>query len=257
MRVILPICLLLVSGAVLADEIGDLMQGMDATQQRINQRASQTKLAFMSLRTMFPDPKLRALAEAAGEGDVAEIDALVAEGVDVNGRGTGNATPLFWAMRDIRGYRRLLELGADPNVRYDDGGTIIGWAMSKDDSNFLRLALKYGGNPNMELSLGRPALFIAVMPGTLKLEFVDLLVDAGANMNVQDKNGYTPMMVAADVRQFDIVYRMLERGADYRIQSNRGKTLRDIVEEWRPRMDPKSDGFQWMNKVTAWLDSHE
>src|SRR6056297_2375536 len=87
------------------------MPELEREEARAAERARSELVAFMSLETMFPEPRLRALARAAGRGNVRRIDALVREGVDVNGRGTSGAVPLFWAMHDIRGFRRLLELG--------------------------------------------------------------------------------------------------------------------------------------------------
>src|SRR5690606_27774060 len=98
-----------------------------------------------------PEPQVRALAKAAGNGDVKEIEALVQQGASVNAHGTRNATPLFWAMREdsIKGFTRLLELGADPNVIFDDGGTVMHWAVRHKNDAFLKVALAHGGDPNL------------------------------------------------------------------------------------------------------------
>ena len=112
------------------------------------------KLAiFMPFNLMFEnDPNLKALAKAAGKGQLRKIDALISAGQDVNARGTGNITALFWAMRrnNLKGFKHLLQHGADPNVVFDDGGTVMHWAvLQKNSDQFLILALEYGGNPNL------------------------------------------------------------------------------------------------------------
>jgi ankyrin repeat protein len=59
------------------------------------------------------------LCKAIEENDVGEIDRLVAAGADVNAKGKENMTPLLWAFPDDKPerFKKLLELGADPNAR--------------------------------------------------------------------------------------------------------------------------------------------
>ena len=237
-------------------EMQRLMKEMDKAEQESNERARQNVVAFMSLETMFPDPQVRALAKAAGDGDAARIDELVDAGVDVNARGTRNATPLMWALRDVDGFRRLLELGADPNVIYDNGGTIMHWAVEHREDIILRLALSFGGDPNLvDPLLKQTPLFEAMGPDYRSK--IPILLDAGADMNFQSMNGSTPMMIAAGQGQFDIVYDFLQRGADYRIRNYyTNGTLMDDIAFSRRTMDPKNDLTRWMEKVIAWLADH-
>ncbi|MGL6197166.1 MAG: ankyrin repeat domain-containing protein, partial [Thermoguttaceae bacterium] len=66
----------------------------------------------------FDDPKVVALCKAIETKDLEEIDRLVADGADVNAKGKGNMTPLFWAFPENKPevFLRILEHGADPNV---------------------------------------------------------------------------------------------------------------------------------------------
>ena len=67
----------------------------------------------------FDDPKVIALCKAIDARDLKEIDRLVAEGADINTKGKGNMTPLLWAFSEDNQavFKRLLEYGADPNVK--------------------------------------------------------------------------------------------------------------------------------------------
>ena len=210
---------------------------MENSEKEFNKRQRQRLVVYMSLKTMFPDPQVRALAKAAGKGKISKIDKLVKEGVDVNSRGTSNATPLFWPMRknNIKGFTRLLEHGADPNVIYDDGGTVIHWAVIHKDERFLIAALKHGGNPNLPAGQEKePPIFdAAVHAGKDK---AGILLDAGADINARDEMGNTPVMVAAGMGQFDLVYYLLERGADYTITDNFGNNLVDAIQFIRSKI---------------------
>lgn len=233
--------------------IKDLMRQMDESEKKANEKASKELVAFMSLETMFPDPQVQALAKAAGKGNLRKIEELVKQGVDVNARGTSNATPLFWAMHNIKGFEKLLELGADPNVVFDDGGTVMHWAVQHKDDEFLKAALKHGGNPNLKAgSMGETPLFDAVGYETKKK--ADLLLDAGADINAQNNHGATPILGAATLGQFDLVYKMLNRGADYSIENKNGYDLARMIAFRRRTMDPNNELTQWMHKVIAWLN---
>ncbi|MBV1952262.1 MAG: hypothetical protein KUG64_08735, partial [Cycloclasticus sp.] len=130
-------------------------EGMEASRKAAMKKISKTHLIYMDLKVMFPDPKLRALAKAAGKGKISKINSLVSDGVNVNARGNRNATVLFWALKkaNLEGYTRLLEMGADPNVVFDDGGSVMHWAprmeASSEKDQFLIRALQHGGDPNL------------------------------------------------------------------------------------------------------------
>lgn len=225
-----------------------------ATSQNLaDEKARPLLVAYMSLDTMFSDEKVRALAEAAGEGNVEEVEELVAQGVDVNSKGTSNVTPLFWAMHNINGFKKLLELGADPNVIFDDGGSVIHWAVRVEDEKFLEEALKHGGNPNLVAGpLNETPLFRAATPeGKSK---ASIMLNAGADINAQRVYRDTPIMIAARLGQFDLVYELLERGADFSIKDENGNDLLYIISIRKRRMDPKNELTRWMEKVIEWLN---
>jgi len=229
---------------------------MDSAEKAFNERQANRLLIYMSLETMFPDEQVRALAKAAGKGRLKTIDKLVNQGVSVNSKGTRNATPLFWAMRNLKGFEKLLELGADPNVIYDDGGTIIQWAVRNKDIRLLEIALSYGGNPNLVSGqFNDTPLHEAASPrGKNKAA---MLLDAGADINAQNLWGDTPTMTAAGLGQFDLVYQLLERGANFSIVNYNGNSLVDSIVSRQPTMDPQNDLTRWMEKVIEWLNERD
>ena len=232
-----------------AQGLSDTMSEMDKAQEAADIRASKTLVAFMSLETMFRDERVRLLAAAAGKGKLAKIERLVAEGVDVNSRGTQNATPLFWAMRNLKGFTKLLQLGADPNVVFGDGGTVMHWAAMNEDTAFLRVALQYGGDPNLVAGMFMyTPLFEAI---GMNDEAVEILLDAGASMDARTASGQTPLTVAAGIGRFDVVYLLLSRGADYALTDNTEFNLVDIIADNQGAFVPGHE--LWMNRVIDWL----
>lgn len=242
-------------------------EGMESSGKRFNERQSKDVVAAMPLEIMFPDSQVRALAKAAGEGKAAQIDELVKQGVDVNARGTHNAPPLFWAMRNnsIKGFKKFLELGADPNVIFGDG-SVMHWAARHENVAFLKAALEHGGNPNLRAGkLDKTPLFDTIgVSGSGNKEAMRMLLKSGADIDAKTSGeifgkpmgGKTPIMSAADLARFDIVCELLERGADYKTKDVNGYDLADRVASMKDAFVPGSDSAKWLNKVIAWLSDH-
>ncbi|PUB82724.1 MAG: hypothetical protein DBP02_13740 [gamma proteobacterium symbiont of Ctena orbiculata] len=227
-------------------------QRMESAESRFNKSQSKMLCAYMSIDTMFPNEKLKSLAIAAGKGRLHRIDELVAAGIDPSSKGTRNCSILFWAMRDKDGFEKLLNLGADPNILFDDGGTVMHWAVRHEDSEFLTLLLKNGGNPNLRAGqLEETPLFLAVSPRNKdKLRY---LIEAGADLDTKNSNGDTALIVAAGRGQYDVAMKLLDAGADYTLQNNRGRTLADTISWRSATMDPRNELTTWMHKVVNWL----
>jgi uncharacterized protein len=248
---LLTLACLTAHGAEISD-LNDSIKGMDDAERQFNERQRQELVAFMSLETMFPDTKVRALARAAGRGNIRQIEKLVSEGVDVNARGTQGATPLFWAMRNYRGFKRLLELGADPNVVYADGNHVMIASTELRDRRILQSALEHGGNPNLATgdSFGNTPIFEAMSTG---FDVVDLLLAHGADIDAIDKFGSSPVLVAAGRGDFEAVYNLLERGADYRLKNQNGRDLASRVAATVGKIRPGTKFETWQIKVIEWL----
>ncbi len=214
-------------------------------------------VAYLPLEELYPDEPLRALAKAAAAGDVRSIDALVERGVDVNAEGTSGATVLFWAMRsgNPTGFRRLLALGADPNVVFVDGGSVLHWAAQLDNESYLRSALEAGGNPNLVGGPGQqtPIFKTIGSAGASDASMLELLLAYGADPNAVGSRGNTPAMIAAGVGRFDLVYTLLENGADFSIKNLKGRSLIDRVSAKQDSFAPGSRQAASFALVRNWL----
>jgi uncharacterized protein len=215
-----------------------------------------------SPKEYFSDPDVVALAKAASKGDVKTIDRLVSNGVDVNAKGKDNVTTLFFALnaKNKVGFKRLLELKADPNLQAKSSGESVVSLAAKieDDSEWLELALKHGGNPDVVdptdvICKNQTPLFNANYAHNLKN--VELLIAAGANVNHQDACGETPAMNATDYRWYRGVYRLLQAGADVRIKNVHGQDLAFQCYMSGPPMSATKypEDFKYYHKVLAFL----
>ena len=241
-------------------------EGLEAGQRARDERAREEVPMFMSLETMFPNKRVRALAKAAGDGRVEDVERLAAEGVDVNTGGKSGSTPLFWALREssFEGYRRLLELGADPNVVFGDS-SVLHWAARHIDSAFVKAALEHGGDPDLRAGpLGETPLFETVdLSAEDMRDAMVLLLEYGADINAQtihaeaipglSLGGSTAVMKAAMIGSFPTVYQLLELGADYEIKDDMGNDLAVWVSRKLTRYSPGSPEERDLRKVIDWL----
>jgi ankyrin repeat protein len=220
-------------------------------------------------KDFFPSGPPLAMAEAAAAGRVEKIDQLVNAGADVNARGNEGMTALIWALmhQNKKGYQYLLEHGADPNLQIGtssltsdgliDGNAAVSLAAMHEDPWYLEMALKHRGNPNIWNPVkGVTPVFQCIMlldrrSPRPRLEQLKLLIAAGADLNARDRDGYTPMVKAAWLNRYDLIYQMLVGGADPRQKMIREKTIASHIRD--SHTDPKSELYQWRAKVIEFL----
>jgi len=208
---------------------------MATAERQYQQSVSQKVLILMDLDTLFADQPLRQLAAAAGKGRISTIDKLIEQGVDVNAQGTRKATALFWSMRSEKGFNHLLAKGANPNVVFGDGGSVMHWLARKSDCRMLKTALAHGGNPNLRAGLfgGSPA-FETITVGKNKgvPTCFELLLANGADIEFKDDKGSTLLFVAADLARFDIALYLLDEGANPKVSGARNRSLRSVHDSF-------------------------
>ncbi len=206
----------------------------------------------MKASELFSSARETALAEAAARGQTGRLKELFDQGVDVNARGKDGVTPLIWALvqGSKSGFKYLLEHGANPNLQTAQGDSVMRLGAMHEDSEYLALALKNKGDPNLvDPETAKTPLFAAI--GSLRPKNIQLLIEAGANLNFQDPTGNTPMMRAAGVNRFDFVHAFLKAGADTAIENNWGNTIVYFVKD--STVSPKHELYQWRLKVIALL----
>lgn len=176
-------------------------------------------LHHQSAREVFKNPKVAALAEAGCAGNTKKMDALVKRGADVNATGLENGPVLLWVMfcKNYNGFEKLLELGANPNYKFNGEDSVTFIAAGADDPKWLALVLARGGNPSIWGSGPRSALMVAEQYS--RVQNMQLLLDHGADVNAHDAGGNSIAVFLAGDENYDMLVEVLEHGYSYDLTS--------------------------------------
>src|SRR5688572_9901450 len=108
--------------------------------------------------------------------------------------------------------RRLVQGGADVNLRQADGATALHWAAYYGDAGLALLLLEAGADASAANREGSTPMWLAASQGDTSM--ISALLDAGADANEKLPLGRRPLMLAARSGHVDAVRALLARGAD-------------------------------------------
>jgi ankyrin repeat protein len=182
-------------------------------------------------KAFFTDSKILELCKAVSRGDESKIKTLVSQGVDLTHSGRDGVYPLLWALlaKKMKGYRLLLESGASPNQLTIEGDSVMSIAAQHPKIDYLKLAVKHGGDINIRDSYKATPLMLSVRKlheGHLKF----LLSQKNVKVEAQDSAGWTALMHATSKNRPSFVKILLDASADPDQASLAGLTARKIAE---------------------------
>src|SRR6185503_3467798 len=167
---------------------------------------------------------------AAARGDAAEIKALAAKGLRADVRDDHSRTPLHVAAYGghREAMRALVAAGANPNALEKDRYDIVTIAAVANDVPTLKAALELGGSAkNITSRYDGTALIAAAHLG--HAEVVRTLIGAGAPLDHVNNLGWTALMESivlgnGGARHTDTLKALLDAGADPNIADRGGAT---------------------------------
>ena len=107
------------------------------------------------------------------------------------------------------------------------GESALHIVVARRDTTWLQFLLSKGANPNIRDNNGVTPLELAA--GLRYLDGIETLVDAGANVDETNSTGETPLMLAAHGRDGEMAKMLLEAGADPDKADNSGRSARDYA----------------------------
>jgi cytohesin len=159
-------------------------------------------------------------------GDIEAVKQHLSEGTEVNAKGGTGRTPLHWAA--IEGHKEIAELliaeGADVGAKTNDGKTPLDEAINPfyNKTEIARLLRKHGGKHGT----------IHSVVGGDDVEAVKEFLAAGADVNVKDKRGFTPLHWASISGHKEAVELLIDNGADVNAMRGGGATSLSYASSW-------------------------
>jgi ankyrin repeat protein len=113
------------------------------------------------------------------------------------------------------------------NVRGYSGATPLTAAMRKRSLQYVNYLLQNGADSNLADKSGETALLIAARTGNL--EGISTMLSASAAVDASNRQGETPLIVAVQNRHLQAIKRLLEAGASSTRTDNAGLSARDYA----------------------------
>ncbi len=182
-------------------------------------------LLFAAISALAQDHSLN---PAIRDGDLKQVKALLAIGVNLNAQDADGTTPLMYAVVNAEAdcVKLLLDKGADPNLSNKAGATALMWAVS--DLKKVQLLLDRGANVNaVSQEKNSPLLLALNLPNTLPV--VRALLAKGADVNQADAKGNTPLIAAGFNGNLEVVQTLLAKGADPKAKTKRELTYLNAI----------------------------
>lgn len=151
-------------------------------------------------------------------------DKLDEEGVPV----TGEALIANIQTKDTEVVEWLLAAGVDPDSQDERNVPALIWAADLGYVEIVDLLIEHGARIDSRES-GVSALMVASMEGHQRV--VKKLIDAGANVNLQNQDGMTALMSAAFKGHEELVAILLDNGADPLLEMRNGYRAHQLASE--------------------------
>ncbi len=178
------------------------------------------------------------------------IRQILGKGADVHAEDKDDITPLHCAMlveeKNYENIELLLKNKANPNAVDKDGRTpiscLVYWNSSyHKERNYdfvktvVKLLLKNKANINHQDACGETLLhYLCRHKGESKekRDLITFLIDNGADPNMQNNDGKTPLHRSAFAQNHKTVKLLLDNGADQTIRDEKGRTPLNHAQIW-------------------------
>ncbi|MFE9580537.1 ankyrin repeat domain-containing protein [Nocardia sp. NPDC006044] len=206
--------------------------------------------------TVFSDPSAARVAAAVAWNDAAEVRRLIAYGSDANATGTDGISLLQWALANLSkdAFTALLDNGATTRHTDQDGRSVLHYAAMAEDIWYLHALLTNDVDVDLVNPLtGNTPLMDAVLHG--RREQRQLLLAAGADADIADNIGDTPLHLAGEIDDYDSIFDLLRAGADPTRKNRQQATFQRYLAMTPSRL-LAADARRDREQLRTWLRDH-
>jgi ankyrin repeat protein len=184
-------------------EIKNLLKQYGAVNESVNESIFKHMTPSEIESRKMKDPLT--LIRASEKNDIALVRRLLDMGADVNVKDDygWNALMMASTYEDLDIARMLIDRGIDVNAKNNNGYNALMYASSNGHENIVRLLLDNGADVNGKNIDGETALMMASMHGDI--EIIRMLLDKGADADVKDDDDCTAVKFAISIGRNDIV----------------------------------------------------
>ncbi|MFP3020595.1 MAG: ankyrin repeat domain-containing protein [Wolbachia sp.] len=159
---------------------------------------------------------------AVEAGKLKVVRLLLDRGANIKAADMYGQTPLDLAIK--KGYEDIVEVLKQKQLDLDKELLI---AAEKGDIEKVRDSIRQGANVNVQGRQGWTPVFWAIQKNNFNI--IELLLDNNADIKVKDNEGWTPLHWAVQLGSLDVVERLVERGADVNALTADGRTPYDLA----------------------------
>ncbi len=150
------------------------------------------------------------LLEAVLAGDITALQRILSDGAEVNARDAEGVTLLMHAAHagNLAMVKVLLESGADVNTRNAQGWSPLTKAVynAEQKRGFADIVqVLIGAGANIEAAIGYAVRPLMLAAGYGETAVVELLLQAGADVQARNEGGYTALMMVKQKHYVDVV----------------------------------------------------
>ena len=163
----------------------------------------------------------KTILDFASQYDKSSIIKILANsGVDIYQPGFNGLLPILYASKhdSYRCVEAFLKLGVDPEISDENGHTPLFIAATKGAIKTCKVLIENGADPNSRTEFMQTPLIAAVKEG--HIEVADYLLKHGAKVSLSSKGFLYPIHYA--VNNLEMLKLLVKRGADVNVQNSSG-----------------------------------
>ncbi|XP_073682713.1 fibronectin type 3 and ankyrin repeat domains protein 1-like [Garra rufa] len=172
------------------------------------------------------------LMVAAQKGFTSLVNILLKHGADINKRDSTGKDSLMHACYagHLNTVKYLRSCGSKWQSRDIDGCTPLHWAVDGGHLPVITYMIQDGCEVDAmdKVSLWTPLMRVSAISGNAAV--ASILLQSGADVNVRDKAGKTPLMVAVLNNHVELVKLLLDSGADHHMKNEYGAGAADMAK---------------------------